>query len=316
MKKILVALSLCIFLLLSADANAQTIKEIIERKKQEAKDKANAKIDEKTSQGIDEAVNSPENIIKKKKEKKKDKKTKSNEKVTTETAPEEKPNEKPNEQQNENKEAATNDNSMTGEGVQTVIQTNIRCEEGKKKVEAMLKKQDGVFEAKTNIQNGELAIRYSSDGINYTTLLKLINEQGFDADGDKPKTGAPANPCKKMVKETQKTEITNNKNDEEEVEFATGNKARSDASRPIIETNIKCEAGKIIVTKALKDMEGIFGVNIDVKTGLLKLYYSSDGSSFNDIVQTIRDNGFDVLDDGKHTGIKKSTKPAANPCKK
>jgi hypothetical protein len=196
MKKILVALSLCIFLLLSADTNAQTLKEIINKKKQEAKDRANAKIDQKTSQGIDEAVNSPENIIKKEKEKKKDKKEKKKVKiekgkdvVPTETAP--------NEKQNENKEAVITDDSMNGEGAQTVIQTNIFCQEGKTKIENMLKKQDGIFEVKANIKNGELAIRYSSDGTSYSELLKLINQQGFEADGNKPAASAPGNPCKK-----------------------------------------------------------------------------------------------------------------------
>jgi len=76
MKKILVALSLFIFLLLSADADAQTLKDLINKKKQEAVDKANAKLDQKTSEGIDEAVNSPEKMGKKKKEKNKENKTK------------------------------------------------------------------------------------------------------------------------------------------------------------------------------------------------------------------------------------------------
>ena len=62
-------------------------------------------------------------------------------------------------------------------------------------------------------------------------------------------------------------------------------------------------------------MDGVFEVKIDIKTGLLKLNYSSDGTPFNDIIETILDNGFDVLDDGEHTGVKKSTKPSANPCK-
>jgi len=196
MKKILVALSLCIFLLLSPDTNAQTLKEIINKKKQEAKDRANAKIDQKTSQGIDEAMNTPENAIKKEKEKKKGNKEKKKIKiekdkdvVPTETAPDEKPT--------ENKEEETPEGSMAGEGAQTVIQTNIYCQEGKTKIESMLKKQDGIFEVKANIKNGEVAIRYSSDGTSYTELLKLINEQGFEAEGNKPTAGAPKNPCKK-----------------------------------------------------------------------------------------------------------------------
>jgi len=92
-------------------------------------------------------------------------------------------------------------------------------------------------------------------------------------------------------------------------------KAHSDPSEPIIKTNIKCEAGKIKIIKELKKMDGVFEVKIDIKTGLLKLNYSSDGSSFDDIINAILDNGFDVVDNGEGSGIKKSAKPAANPCK-
>ena len=94
-------------------------------------------------------------------------------------------------------QAQSSSPSMAGEGAQTVIQTNIFCDAGRKKVESMLKKQDGIFDVKTNIQSGELSVRYSSDGISYTSLLNLINAEGFIADGDKPKAGTPANPCKK-----------------------------------------------------------------------------------------------------------------------
>lgn len=192
MKKILIALSLCIFLLLSADSNAQTFKELIEKKRQEMKDKANAKLDQKTSQGIDDAVNSPERIIKKKKEKNKDNKTKIKEVVTTET-----PATGKTKEIKETTTEVTSDNSMNGEGAQTVIQTNINCEVGKKKIEVAMKKIEGILEVKTNIKNGELSIRYNNNSAGYTKLLQLINEQGFEADGNKPTTGAPNNPCKK-----------------------------------------------------------------------------------------------------------------------
>lgn len=88
-----------------------------------------------------------------------------------------------------------------------------------------------------------------------------------------------------------------------------------DPSHPVIKTSINCEAGKIKVTTALKELDGVFEVKINIKTGILNLHYSSDGTPFNDIVETILDNGFDVLDDGQNSGLKKSTKPSANPCK-
>ncbi|MEO5948076.1 MAG: heavy-metal-associated domain-containing protein [Chitinophagaceae bacterium] len=88
-----------------------------------------------------------------------------------------------------------------------------------------------------------------------------------------------------------------------------------DPSHPVIKTSINCEAGKLKVIKALKELDGVFEVKINIKTGILNLHYSSDGTPFNDIVETILDNGFDVLDDGQDSGLKKSTKPSANPCK-
>ncbi len=101
----------------------------------------------------------------------------------------------------------------------------------------------------------------------------------------------------------------------EEETVTTDDKAQYDPSHPVIKTNIKCEAGKTKVIKALKVLDGVFDIKIDIKTGLLKLHYSSDGTPLNDIVETILNNGFDVLDDGQGSGIKRSAKAAANPCK-
>ncbi|MCP9752773.1 heavy-metal-associated domain-containing protein [Ferruginibacter sp. HRS2-29] len=163
---------------------AQFGKNVLERAKQSAKQKVNNKIDQKTNEGIDKVLDAPEKAAKKNK---KGQATTIDETDVSGTSTD---NGTPT-------PAPANDNTMSGEGAQTVIQTNILCESGKKKIEALLKKQDGVFEVKTNIANGELAIRYSSDGTSYTTLLQLINEQGFEADGNKPSASAPANPCKK-----------------------------------------------------------------------------------------------------------------------
>ena len=176
--------------LFSFNANAQSLKEMWAAKKAELKEKAKKKLEDKTSQGIDSAVNKPERVIDKKIKKKGNKK-----KTKTEGGDENAENSGSEKVSGNNNADAGN--SMSGEGVQTVIQTNILCDAGKNKVEKALKKQDGVFEVKVNIKNGELAIRYSSDGTSYSKLLKLINQQGFEADGGKPAAGASANPCKK-----------------------------------------------------------------------------------------------------------------------
>ena len=178
--------------LFSVNANAQSLKEMWAAKKAELKEKAKKKLEDKTSQGIDSAVNKPERVIDTKIKKKGNK---SKIKIETEGG-DENSGTSGSEKVSDNNNGGS-DNSMSGEGVQTVIQTNILCDAGKSKVEKALKKQDGVFEVKVNIKNGELAIRYSSDGTSYSELLKLINQQGFEADGGKPAAGAPANPCKK-----------------------------------------------------------------------------------------------------------------------
>jgi len=102
---------------------------------------------------------------------------------------------------------------------------------------------------------------------------------------------------------------------EKEAPVFRDDKAHYDPSQPVLKTNIKCEAGKTKIIKALKKLDGVFEVKIDIKTGLLKLNYSSDGTSFNEIIDAILDNGFDVTDDGLDSGPKRSAKPADNPCK-
>ena len=85
-------------------------------------------------------------------------------------------------------------NDAPSENGATVILTNIKCEDGKKTIVKLLKKQEGVSKVDVNTKNGELSIEYNSDGTSYTQLIKLINETGFDADGN-PATGKKYN-CK------------------------------------------------------------------------------------------------------------------------
>ncbi|MEJ7674296.1 MAG: hypothetical protein WKF59_16775 [Chitinophagaceae bacterium] len=79
MKKILVASMLFFSLLLSANADAQTLKEKLkvfaDAKKKEAKEKADAKINQKSSAAIDTAINTPESVLRRKKEKRSANKT-------------------------------------------------------------------------------------------------------------------------------------------------------------------------------------------------------------------------------------------------
>lgn len=171
MKKIFI---LAIVLFCAKAGSAQFGKDLLDRAKQSAKRKADQKID----QTIDKGVDKTDDIGRKKKKKKgSDASTEagSNE-VAEATSP-----------------APSAGGIAIGEGSETIIQTNITCAAGKKKTEAALKKQDGVFEAAVDISNGELTIRYSSDGTSYTTLIEIINKLGFEADGKK---GTGPNPCK------------------------------------------------------------------------------------------------------------------------
>lgn len=75
-----------------------------------------------------------------------------------------------------------------------------------------------------------------------------------------------------------------------------------------IQTNINCEEGKKIIEQRLKSMDGVKTVAVDIRTGKLKIDYSSDGTSYTEIINLINDLGFDA-------DRNKSQVPNANPCK-
>ncbi len=66
---------------------------------------------------------------------------------------------------------------------------------------------------------------------------------------------------------------------------------------------IKGEAGKTKVIKALKVIDGVVDLEIDIKT-----YYSQVGASLVDIIEEINDAGFDADN-------KKTTKDSGNTCR-
>ena len=77
----------------------------------------------------------------------------------------------------------------------------------------------------------------------------------------------------------------------------------------IINTNISCTAGKTIVERKLKSQDGVQSVKIDISTGSLSLAYSSDGTTYDEIINLINEAGFDA-------DRKKSTASDKNPCSK
>lgn len=122
----------------------------------------------------------------------------------------------------------------------------------------------------------------------------------------------------RINKFTEKT-VANTPTKEEADPLADPNDPYYYKNHPVIKTNIKCEAGKAKMLKVLKDLDGVFEVKINSKTGMLNLHYSDGGTSLKDIVEEINANGFDVLsvyDGDRDSELKKTTKPSANLCKK
>ena len=301
MKSLKILCTFILFIAITNTSNAQ-LRDWLNKKKDDAKQKVNNKIEQKTSSALDKVIDAPEKAVTKKIEKKKVKNENANEsnnsnektEVTAKTEVEENTTEKKPVVTIE----APNDNGKT-----TII-TNIKCDNGKKKVIALLKKQDGVKAVDVNIKNGDLSIEYSSDGTSYSTLIELINSCGFDADGEKTKVKnscSGAMPLQKTaptkIEKVKEPEVTQ---DEQATDEVTEN------GKTIIATNIKCDAGKKKVIALLKQQDGVFAVDVNIKTGKLSLKYSSDGTSYTSIIELINSCGFDA--DGQKSTIKNSCK--------
>ncbi|MEJ7674268.1 MAG: heavy metal-associated domain-containing protein [Chitinophagaceae bacterium] len=173
-----------------------------------------------------------------------------------------------------------NSSAPESENAVTTILTNINCEEGKRIIERLLKSQDGVKSAAVDIKTGKLKLDYNSDGTPYKQIISLINDAGFDADRVKS-TNAENNPCAAKP---------------------SGNNITT------IQTNINCEEGKRIIERILKSQDGVKSAIVDIKTGKLKLDYSSDGTPLTQIIFLINDAGFDA-------DRVKSKNVVNNPCK-
>lgn len=104
----------------------------------------------------------------------------------------------------------------------------------------------------------------------------------------------------------KKTPLTTPK--KEKIEVVTISEEKKNAAgATVIITNIKCITGKTKVIAALKELDGVSDVKIDIKTGKLTIAYSSDGTPYTTILQTINENGF--IANGQ-----KPAKSVANPC--
>ena len=156
-------------------ANAQFGKRLKDKAKEMAERKANQKADEAINKGaekIDSVITG----------KKRDKT--SNTKTETENTPTTSGN-------SANTESSNNIETSYKE---IVLKTNIRCENGKKNLETILRNTDGVSSVMIDNDNGNLYLSSENPDVR-NKVIELIRQNGFEADGKKPTKTLP-NPCK------------------------------------------------------------------------------------------------------------------------
>ncbi len=71
----------------------------------------------------------------------------------------------------------------------------------------------------------------------------------------------------------------------------------------IINTNIKCAAGKATIEDLIRDTPGVSSVSIDIKSGKLFLGLTGDATNTEEIETIIRKNGFEANGKKKLDGI-------------
>ena len=82
----------------------------------------------------------------------------------------------------------------------SIIKTpNARCENCKTRIEAYLKRYDGVTEITVNYRKGETKVKYVTDRINFEDIKTAIANCGYDAD-DVPATEDAYNRLPKTCK--------------------------------------------------------------------------------------------------------------------
>ena len=155
------------------NSHAQLGKRLKEKAKEAAERKANQKADEAINKGV-EKIDSV--ITGKKRDPKSGK-----QKAETEQSGTENSNGSP-------------DPSAISVYKEVIIKTNIRCETGKNKIEALLRNTDGVSSAMIDYDTGKLYLSSETPDVP-NKVIELIRQNGFEADGKKPTKSIP-NPCK------------------------------------------------------------------------------------------------------------------------
>jgi len=172
-----------ILLAFCINTNAQSFKDILNRKKneivQKAKNKVENKIDNKIDNTIDKGLNGIDDAVSGKKSKKKRNSENNDTEASGNTS---------SEMPDYNDDAAVSSNEI-------VISTNIKCQKGKELIEELIRDKRNVMSVSVDSGTGKVYVSISNDDDELKeNILKLISENGFSANGKQPKT--KTNVCK------------------------------------------------------------------------------------------------------------------------
>ncbi|WP_447642252.1 MULTISPECIES: heavy-metal-associated domain-containing protein [Chitinophagaceae] len=115
---------------------------------------------------------------------------------------------------------------------------------------------------------------------------------------DSVKIGFGKNKKKKQTKDT--TELAYEETDNNDLQTGatvqpsnpTSAIENSNDAKCILATNIRSLAAKEKMENKLKELNGIYSINIDIRTGQLSIDYDKDESTYKNILKTISKAGF------------------------
>lgn len=168
-----------IVLAFSINANAQSFKDILNRKKeqivQKAKNKVENKIDNKIDNTIDKGLDGIDGAVSGKRSKKKRNSENNNE---TEASG------------NDSSETPNYSESATISSDEMVITSNVKCQDGSDLLEELIRGKNGVMSVSIDLDKGKIyvSIDNNSDKDLKEDILKIITDNGFSANGKQPKT--------------------------------------------------------------------------------------------------------------------------------
>lgn len=163
----------------SINANAQSFKDLLNRKKDEIIQKAKNKAENKIDNTIDKGMDKADDAISGKKSKK-NRKSENNETEASGNNSADVPS------YNENAEILGNE---------IIITTNIKCQKGKELMEELIRDKRNVMSVSIDETTGKVYVSIdNNDNELKETIFKILSDNGFSANGKQPKT--KTNLCK------------------------------------------------------------------------------------------------------------------------